>query len=70
VSLQLNLCHQVVKVVGIINILEDVVVRFCGVYLLLSQYTGYTVDGQINKVYSERAVHFLWWRVSFDCYYC
>jgi hypothetical protein len=39
----------------IIGILEDVVLRVCGVYLLLSQYTGYTVDGKINKVYSEIA---------------
>jgi hypothetical protein len=51
----------------IIGILEDVAVRVCGVYLLLSQYTGCAVDGKINKVYCERAVHFLWWRVSFDC---
>ena len=39
----------------IIGILEDVMVMVCGVYLLLSQYTGYTVNGKIYKVYSERA---------------
>jgi hypothetical protein len=33
----------------IIDVYEDVVVMVCGVYLLLSQCTGYTVDGKINK---------------------
>ena len=68
-----NLCHCTIESLspscegGIIGTWEDVVVRVCGVYLLLTQYTGYTVDGKINKVYSERAVHILWWRVSCGC---
>lgn len=56
-----KLCHCAIESLsptcecGIIGFFEDLVVMVCGVYLLLSQYTGYTVNRKINKVYSERA---------------